>query len=346
MEICELKNSDEKAWDEYVLKHPDSTFYHQIGWKNVVEKSYGHKPYYLLAKEDGEIKGILPCIFIENRILGKKLVSVPFGPYGGPCADNEFIEQALINELKKLTNKLNAKSLEIRTNPFKKIDDNDLINNVTRVTSILELNKDSDIVLMDKLNRNKRKTIYKSQKMELSYKWTCETDDFYNLFVRNMSDLGSPAHSKDFFDNIILEFSNSAKVLVVQRQNKVIYASFNLFYKDTMINSWSSTLRIYRQYYPTDFGIWNAIQYGCEKGYSFYDFGRSRLDSTNQEFKRRWGTEEKELYYYLYQSKNKRLLSKGKFQLSGKESLFPKIWKKIPNQVAKKIGPLLRKDIP
>ncbi len=66
MEIFELKNTDEKSWDEYVLNHPDSTFYHQTGWKRVVEKSYGHKPYYLLAKDDGVIKGVLPLFFMNG----------------------------------------------------------------------------------------------------------------------------------------------------------------------------------------------------------------------------------------------------------------------------------------
>jgi hypothetical protein len=36
-------------------------------------------------------------------ILGKKLVSVPFSPYGGVCADNETIGNALVEEAKRVT---------------------------------------------------------------------------------------------------------------------------------------------------------------------------------------------------------------------------------------------------
>ena len=39
MEITELQKEDEKAWDEYVFKSEHSTFYHQTGWRNVVEKT-------------------------------------------------------------------------------------------------------------------------------------------------------------------------------------------------------------------------------------------------------------------------------------------------------------------
>ena len=51
MEITELQREDEKAWDEYVLKTEHSTFYHQIGWRNVVARTYKHRPVYLVAKE-------------------------------------------------------------------------------------------------------------------------------------------------------------------------------------------------------------------------------------------------------------------------------------------------------
>ena len=100
MEITELRREDEKAWDSYIYKSSSSTFYHQLGWRNVVKKTYKHKPIYLVAKEGGELKGILPMFLMRSVIFGKKLVSVPFAPYGGVCADSETVEKALIDEVK------------------------------------------------------------------------------------------------------------------------------------------------------------------------------------------------------------------------------------------------------
>jgi len=65
-----------------------------------VEKTYNHKPLYLIAKENGVIKGVLPLFLMRSVIFGKKLVSVPFAPYGGVCADSETVEKALIDEVK------------------------------------------------------------------------------------------------------------------------------------------------------------------------------------------------------------------------------------------------------
>lgn len=60
MQIRLYKDTDKEKWDSYVFSHPDSTHCHLSGWKNVIEKTYGHKGYYLIAEEDSGIRGVLP----------------------------------------------------------------------------------------------------------------------------------------------------------------------------------------------------------------------------------------------------------------------------------------------
>ena len=62
MEISGLKREDEKAWDSYIYNSNSSTFYSQLRsvliklfQSLMVEKTYKHKPIYLIAKEEGEI---------------------------------------------------------------------------------------------------------------------------------------------------------------------------------------------------------------------------------------------------------------------------------------------------
>jgi lipid II:glycine glycyltransferase (peptidoglycan interpeptide bridge formation enzyme) len=129
----------------------------------------------------------------------------------------------------------------------------------------------------------------------------------------------------------------------VKRDGNVIYAAFYLFYKDTVINSWSSTLEEYRNYYPTDFGIWNAIRYSCDKGYKYYDFGRSQENSTNHEFKSRWSAETKHLYYHYYLNNVKEVPNIT--ATNPKRQKFAKVWSKLPLELATMVGPLIRKEI-
>jgi len=73
----------------------------------VVEKTYNHKPLYPIAKENGEIKGVLPLFLMKSIIFDeKKLVSVPFAPYGGVCADSETVKNALIEKAKRIISEL------------------------------------------------------------------------------------------------------------------------------------------------------------------------------------------------------------------------------------------------
>jgi hypothetical protein len=39
---------------------------------------------------------------MKSMFFGKKLISVPFAPYGGVCADDKTVEKALIEEAKRM----------------------------------------------------------------------------------------------------------------------------------------------------------------------------------------------------------------------------------------------------
>ena len=60
IEIKTISQSDTSAWDTYVNAHPQATLYHLSGWKNVIEKTYGHKTYYLMAVNSSKLKGGYP----------------------------------------------------------------------------------------------------------------------------------------------------------------------------------------------------------------------------------------------------------------------------------------------
>ena len=145
--------------------------------------------------------------------------------------------------------------------------------------------------------------------------------------------------------NILDIFPDNSKILLVKRKDDgdVLYAALFLFYKDTMMDFMSSTIGEYRKYYPTDFGIGTAIKYACETGYRYFDFARSIKGSPNQEFKRRWSAETKQLYYQYYLNTS----NTPDYDLSNqKYQKFIRMWKKVPVPVTKVVGPKIRRNIP
>lgn len=341
MEICELKDSDEKAWDEYVLKHPDSTFYHQIGWKNVVEKSYGHKSYYLLAKEEGEIKGVLPLFFMKSLIFGKKLISQPFAPYGGAVADNNEIENLLIESAINISKEMGAEYMELRYNT--PIDINSkLVTNISYRTMILKLHKNPEIV-WNNFNNKVRNATRKSLNLELEI-FKGNIEEFYNLYSRNMSGLGTPTHGKGFFENVISEFKVNSDIITVRQNGTPLSSAILLYFKDTVISGWAASDNKHKKLNPNNLLYWSAIKEACENGYEYFDFGRSLPGSGTYRFKKPWGAEEKQLHYVYYLNKIKHIPDTS--QANSKRKHFARIWQRLPVSLTKTIGIKMRRNLP
>ena len=80
-EIKQFSQKYEKKWDEFVINNNESTYCHQIGWKNVIEETYRLNSCYLLAENDvGAVVGILPMFIVKDIFFGKRMISLPFVP--------------------------------------------------------------------------------------------------------------------------------------------------------------------------------------------------------------------------------------------------------------------------
>ena len=342
LEICELKKEDETAWDTYIHKSNSSTFYHQIGWKNVVEKTYKHKPVYLVAKENGEIKGVLPLFSMKSVIFGKKLVSVPFAPYGGICADNETIADGIVGEAKRITEERGADYLELRHVNANEYELGLAINN-NYVTVILNLSQDPDIV-WKKFNNKVRNAIRKALKSNLEISHDNNIKEFYKLYTKNMRNLGTPPHSYAFFKNLLLEFHEHAKIVRVQYQGLTIASLFLFSFKHTVISGWAASDKAYQKFNPNNLLYWEVIKWSCEEGYKYFDFGRSIYDSGTFRFKKPWGAEPEQLRYQYYLCNIKNMPDTSQSNL--KRQRFAKVWRKIPLPIANILGSKVRGSFP
>lgn len=343
MEISKLKKSDEKEWDRYVMKSEDSTFYHQIGWKNVVEKTYGHKPIYLIAREDGEIKGILPLFLMKSRLFGKKLVSVPFAPYGGVCADNDKVLDSILEDAISWVDELDVDYLELRSYMRYKIDG---ITDKSYFTLNLDLTPGVDY-LWNGFRKSMRRYIKKAGRNNLEFtiesKSSKNLKDFYELYCKKMKEFGTPTHSYKFFKLIKSEFPEYIKIATVKYQTYTIAALFLLIFKKTMIYGWGASDKQYTSMYPNYLLFWELIKYMNKNGYKYLDFGRSILNDGTFLFKKGWGAKPKQLYYQYYGKYNV-TMSSNKF--NPRRQIFMKIWKIIPIEIVNMIGPMIRKNFP
>ena len=89
--IRTLDISCRAAWDAFVDRQTDATFFHRAGWKDVIELAFDHTTHYLLAEQRGDIVGILPLVHVKSRLFGNTLSSLPFCVYGGVVAEENTV---------------------------------------------------------------------------------------------------------------------------------------------------------------------------------------------------------------------------------------------------------------
>jgi serine/alanine adding enzyme len=278
-----LKDGEEHAWDAYVFRCSESSHCHLSGWRRVIERVYGHRSCYLWAYVDGEIAGVLPLISLRSFLVRRSLVSVPFLDDGGICADNGRVRDRLYQEAIQLFESQKADFLDLRHRYANGLE---MQLNGDKVMMILELTTSPD-ELWNRFDAKLRNQIRKAEKLGLTASWSGKEGlaSFYEVFAANMRNLGSPVHSRKFFAAIFDEFSDSAKFMLVRKDERVIGGAVCLFFKGNLIVPWASSLREYFSLCPNNLLYWEMLRWGCENGYQRFDFGRSSPDSGTYRFK-------------------------------------------------------------
>src|SRR5215472_17341914 len=114
MDVVLLSEDRLVQWERYLQTSPHASFAHELGWRNVIEKTYHHTPYYLMAIEGESVEGLLPLFLIRSGIFGRFLATAPYLSYGGLLAKDPTTAGALVDAARELACSEQAKYVEIR----------------------------------------------------------------------------------------------------------------------------------------------------------------------------------------------------------------------------------------
>lgn len=366
------KKMDQQVWDAYVHAHSQGTIFHLTKWKNVIEKTYGHRSYYLMAVNSSKLKaqssafsnqqrktsirqqvthyepsaisheldvvGILPLFELKSFFFGHYLISVPFAELGGPLAENETICQQLIEKAIELTRTRKCDYLELKNEHTI----SDLVKKSLYYNFKKEIFPDSD-QNMQAIPRKARRMIRQGSKFGLYSEFGLHLlHDFYEILAKSYHQLGTPIFSKRFFRTFLDEFGTDSQILVVHnKKGTPIAGVLSFFHKDRVIPYYAGSLFEYRKLAPNDFMYWELMKHACERGFKVFDFGRSKIDTGSYHFKRHWGFKPVPLSYQYYLNRINELPN-----LSPANPKYQKkieLWRKMPFKVTKILGPPVAK---
>lgn len=337
-----IADTDTAVWERYVSENPNATFYHRIEWKGIIEKSFGHRTYYLMALDDGNPVGILPLVHIKSLLFGSIFCSMPFLNFGGVCADDAEVENLLLKDAEKILRERGGDYLELR---HLKQTSESVPCKSHKVSMTIELNPDPEVV-WNQFDRKHRSNVRRAAKnnLEIIYGYGDLLPRFYEVMGRGWKELGTPMYSYTFLKNIVDALENAIEIFVISHEGKDIAASFIGYHKDTVEGMWLSALHEYGKLQAGYVLYWEMIKRGCEKGYRQFHLGRSSTESGGEFFKKKWNATPKPLYweYILNRSKDVPELNVD----NPKYRRAIEIWKKLPQGVTDFIGPHLAKNIP
>ena len=334
--------ADAAAWDAYVLSHPRATFFHQTGWKRVLEQTFRYPAHYLIAERDGKFCGVLPMFACRNLRGRLSLYSLPHTVYGGPVGDDAAAEEALLEAARALGQSLGARCIELRN----------------RHASLLDLPVHEGFVTFEKvlpdavelvrptLPKKAREMVNQATKRHrLESDFEADLDTFYSLLASSYLHLGTPVFPRRFFEAMVREFERDHIIQVIRHEGRPVAAVLSMIFRGTMMPLYSGEASGVKHLKASNYKYYRLMQDSVERGLTRFDFGRSRGNNEGVvKFKSNQGFEPETLPYQVVE-----LVPGAAGSGDPNAGLFLKLralWRKLPPGLARTMGPRLIRFFP
>jgi FemAB-related protein (PEP-CTERM system-associated) len=285
------------------------------------------------------VVGVLPLVQIKSLLFGRTMTSLPFLNYGGVMADSPFVSTALVEAAGGQAAARRCRHVELRhveqqfrTLPYKR----------HKVAMWLRLTP----TLWDNFDRKVLNQVSKAERSGLVVeRGGAElVNDFYQVFARNMRDLGTPVYSRRLFDQVLETFPSRTRLHVVRQNGQPVAAGLT-YRSDTMVQlPWASSIRDFNSMCPDVLLYWDAIQFAQESGAEVFDMGRCTPGEGTFTFKAQWGAEQVPLHweYLLLTPSRKPYVSPANPRFHVPIAL----WQKLPLAISTRVGPMIVRAIP
>lgn len=325
-------------WDEYILQHPEASSYHLSGWQEPLGRALFHTPHYLEAWRNNTLVGVLPLIHLRRPMLGDLLVSLPFVNYGGLLADDPAAALALRDAALARAKRLKVSGLELRQQHSDQVPG--LPSRESRVSLMLDLPRTPD-ALFKAIGQKLRNQVRKGEKSGLTHSMhgLDGLDAFYQVFVQNMHDLGSPVWPRFFFKRMFGPFEDRIRLHLAWHENRPVAAGFTFRFQRTVEIPWASTLREANPLCANVFLYHAIMKNAVLDGFEVFDFGRSAPDSGTYRFKKQWGARDVPLYWHYWPEQP--VAAAGGLE-THREKL-EQWWQQLPLWSTRVLGPPLRR---
>ena len=313
-----------------------------MAWKDTIEEAFGFRPYYLLAVEDGRVRGVLPLFLVQNLLMGKALISTPFAVYGGALIDSAEVAALFRNSLISLGDRLQVQYVELRNAHAQQALGFTPVQRY--VTFTQQIGPDEEAILQS-IPRKTRYMVRKALKEEFSTRIAADSERFEDLYSRNLRRLGTPCFPRKYFAALFRHFEKSIDIREVVLGGKTVSAVLTFYFEDQVLPYYGASDPEFNAAAPNNFMYYDLMRWGGQNRFRLFDFGRSKVaGSGSYDFKSHWGMEERPLPYETLLVRRKELPN-----FSPKNPRFDlaiRIWRRMPLGITRALGPYFLRLVP
>jgi len=193
----------------------------------------------------------------KHPVFGHYLTTAPFATDGGLHYDNGIACKLLVEEARRLADELRVGYLLIRTRG-KPIEG--LVPDTHYRTAVLDLQSGADEIWEKTLPAKTRNQIRRGMKEGFTiHSGHDQLPDFYRVFQTHMRDLGSPAHSKALYRNIVRFLGERVRFIVVREGRNVVAGALLFEINGTAMNHHTVSLSKYNRRCPNYLLYWEMM---------------------------------------------------------------------------------------
>jgi len=340
LRIVTVAASDDR-WDRFVATAEGSTFCHLAGWREIMTDVLGHEAIYLAAEDPGQTwRGVLPLVRVRS-MLGHYLVSLPFlndcGPLGDDAARLQLVEHAVAEARRSGATLLELRSRGAVSGPVSPSH--------RKISVHLAMPESVDELWTKTFRAKLRSQVRRPTKDGMTARCgPAELAPFYDVFARNMRDLGTPVLPRAFFERIAAVFGDRVVFATVYTTEGVpAAAACCLVWRDELEVTWASSIRELNRLSPNMLLYARLMEEAIGRGVRLFNFGRCTPDGPTHRFKQQWGGDDVPLPW-AYWSK-----SGAAGTPSPDRPLFrvaTAVWSRLPMAIANRLGPVLARQLP
>lgn len=331
-----------QAWDDFVHRSKDGSFFHLSGWQTVMERAFGHKTHFLIAWRNTRIVGVLPLVLLSSRLFGKSLISNAFCVYGGPLADDDAALAALDAHALSLAEHYGVGHLEYRMRQPLGDRQGWVIDNSLYATFRKSISADHDANLKA-IPRKQRAMVRKGIKAGLAGTVTDDADALHAIYAESVRNLGTPVFSRRYFRTLKEVFGEACEMALISKDNHTVAGVMSFFYKDEVLPYYGGGNVHARALAANDFMYWDVMCRAVDRGVRLFDFGRSKADTGAWHFKKHWGFSPDPLHYAY------RLVGADHVPdinpLNPKYRMAIKTWQSLPLWLTNRLGPFISRSL-